>query len=342
MLYIFNAISRRDCVLAYTAHVRHFYKTARIFLHLVTFVINNARIDVDETMHFQLHCSLGLSAIVIMAVSGLPLPERTYINSQSLNNFQCKPVTNSTCAKHFNMRVENTWYARFPNARGLSLNRSINEFSDFSWLLELNNYCSHMLHLLLCFYYFPPCSPQYQFDLFAKPCQEVCREATDACLPIVRALRGGAVSIPRHLDCVNFTSRSSVGVRVNVATTRSTGLSTSVLACPNASEFVCKQTQMVYRKNVILLFYIMNVCIQFNVINNFSIPHHHSAIHVDFSLPAGEMAYKVAEAGSSLEVCLVLANVGSYSLNATLTTPVSVHLSTLQINNTLYEQGYYS
>lgn len=215
-------------------------------------------------MHSQLHCLLGLSAIVIMAVSGLPSPQRTYTNSQSLNNCQCKPVTNSSCAKHFNMRQEDTWYARFPNARGLGLKRSLNEFSDFSWLLELNNYCSHMLHLLLCFYYFPPCSPQYQFDLFAKPCQEVCREATDACLPIARALRDGAVSIPRHLDCVNFTSKSSAGdaVRVNVATTRSTGQSTSVLACPNASEFVCKQTQMVYRKNVIPLFYIMNVCIQ--------------------------------------------------------------------------------
>lgn len=287
-----------------------------------------------EQMHSQLHFTLGLFAIIIMAVSSLPSSQRTYINSQSLNIFQCKPVTNNSCARHFNMSEEDTWYARFPNTRGLSLKRSLDEFSDFSWLLDQNNYCSHMLHLLLCFYYFPPCSPRYNFDLFAKPCQEVCKEATDACLPIARALRDGAVSIPRHLDCVNFTSRSrdEDAVRVNVATTRSTGSPTSVLACPNASEFVCKQIQLVYRKNVIP-FVLCNECVHTEICDLIT------AIHVDFSLPAGNMGYKVQEAGSNLEVCLVLANVGSYSLNATLTTPVSVHLSTLQTNNTLYEQG---
>lgn len=42
------------------------------------------------------------------------------------------------------------------------------------------------------------------------------------------------------------------------------------------------------------------------------------------------MEYKVAEAEGNLKVCLVLANVGSYNPNSTLTTPVSVNLSTLQ------------
>lgn len=221
-------------------------------------------------MHSQLHCSLGLAAIIIMAVNSLPAPERTYTHIQSPYTFQCEPVTNRTCAHHFNMREEDTWYARFPNARGLSLNRSLNEFSDFSKLLVQNNYCSHMLHILLCFYYFPPCSPRIESDLFAKPCQEVCREATEACLPLARAMRNDgndAVSIPRHLDCVNFQSRSSVGntIRPDVGITRSTGVSTVVLACPNASESVCKQTQVVYRKNVIS-FVLCNECMHTEII----------------------------------------------------------------------------
>lgn len=201
-------------------------------------------------MHSQLHCSLGLAAIIIMAVSSLPAPERTYTYSQSPYTFQCEPVTDRSCAHHFNMREEDTWYARFPNARGLGLNQSLNEFFDFSKLLDQNNYCSHMLHTLLCFYYFPPCSPKIESDLYAKPCQEVCREATEACLPIARAMGDEAVSIPRHLDCVNFQSVGNT-VRPDVAITRSTGVSTVVLACPNTSESVCKQTHVLCRKNVI-------------------------------------------------------------------------------------------
>lgn len=49
--------------------------------------------------------------------------------------------------------------------------------------------------------------------------------------------------------------------------------------------------------------------------------------------------YEVLEGASSLEVCLVLANTGSYDVNHTLATSVSVHLSTVQRNNTSYEMG---
>lgn len=66
---------------------------------------------------------------------------------------------------------------------------------------------------------------------------------------------------------------------------------------------------------------------------------YYAAIHVDFSLPPGKLTYEVVESAGNLEVCLELANVGSYNRNSTLNTPVSVHLSTIQIDHTMYEQG---
>ena len=150
--------------------------------------------------------------------------------SKAALHHQCKPVTNGSCAHYFNMRDEDSWYARFPNARGLGLTRSLKEFYDFSWLLNQSNYCSRMLHIMLCFYYFPPCSPLWNPEMSARPCREVCREATEACQPIARALRGSAVSIPRHLDCANFEeSRGAGNGEVD---------STELLACPNSSEFL--------------------------------------------------------------------------------------------------------
>ena len=158
---------------------------------------------------------------------------------------RCKPVHNHSCAKHFNMLEEDAWYARFPNNRGVGLSRSLNEFADFTWLLELNNYCSRMLYTLLCFHYFPPCSPLSLLQLIVQPCREVCREATEACLPIARAVHGEAVSIPHHLDCANFQSSSlhhrSSGVKFVVENDATLSNDpTVVLACPNSSEFVCK------------------------------------------------------------------------------------------------------
>lgn len=191
-------------------------------------------------MRSLLHCSLGLSAI-FLAVSSLPSPMlEPKADTSSLDAFyQCKPVANSSCARHFNMREEDAWYAGFPNARGFSLNRSLKEFSDFSWLLHQKNYCSRMLYNLLCFYYFPPCLPQNGPELVARPCYEVCREAADACLPIAQVIRGDTVNIPHHLNCANFEkSRVQDDIRGDSEVTRSAAAdsTTVVLACPNASE----------------------------------------------------------------------------------------------------------
>ena len=75
------------------------------------------------------------------------------------------------------------------------------------------------------------------------------------------------------------------------------------------------------------------------------IPHRNfllcAAVHVDFLLPPGKLTYEVAEGEGSLEVCLVLANIGSYGLDQTLNTSVIVHLSTIQTDNTTHEVGQY-
>ena len=182
-------------------------------------------------MHTLMQRSLVFS-VAFLVLSCILLVESTSETSTSFH--QCIPVANLSCARHFNMR-EGSWYARFPNARGLDLNRSIGEFSDFSWLLHQNNYCSRMLYILLCFYYFPPCSPQSGPQLIARPCNEVCREAAEACLPIAKVMRGDSLRIPRHLDCSNFES----GTRVleDIRGPGSDGPSV-LLACPNASELV--------------------------------------------------------------------------------------------------------
>lgn len=181
-------------------------------------------------MHTLMQRSLVFS-VAFLVLSCSPSAKSAYTSVR----YECKPVANLTCTRHFNMR-EGTWYARFPNARGLDRNRSMEEFSDFSWLLEQENYCSRMLYILLCFYYFPPCSPPSGPELVAWPCNEVCREAAEACLPIARAMRGDNLDIPRHLDCSNFESGSHAQDIIRRPGSEETGV---LLACPNASKLHC-------------------------------------------------------------------------------------------------------
>ena len=193
-------------------------------------------------MHAPVHSSLIILAAISVVIS-MPAPESTPPKLDSAFH-QCKPVPIRTCARHFNMPEETTWYATFPNARGLGLAHSLKEFSDFTRLLEMGNYCSLMLHTLLCFHYFPPCSPPNNPGLVVQPCQEVCREATEACLPIARAMSGDAVSIPNHLDCVNFAEYSHHRTRYYNHASRADNTASGtvispnvVLACPNSCEF---------------------------------------------------------------------------------------------------------
>ena len=186
-------------------------------------------------MHGPMQHSLVFS-VAFVVLSCIPSAKSTSDVYTSVR-YECKPVANLSCTRHFNMR-EGTWYARFPNARGLDRNHSKEEFSDFSWLLNQDNYCSRMLYILLCFFYFPPCSPQSGPELVARPCNEVCREAAEACLPIARAMRGDNLDIPRHLDCSNFESGSRAPEDIiRRPGSEETGV---LVACPNASELYCR------------------------------------------------------------------------------------------------------
>ena len=60
---------------------------------------------------------------------------------------------------------------------------------------------------------------------------------------------------------------------------------------------------------------------------------------MDFALVPGKLVYEVLESESNLQVCLVLANVGSFDLTSSLNVSVFVHLSTVHAGHTLYEQG---
>lgn len=55
-----------------------------------------------------------------------------------------------------------------------------------------------------------------------------------------------------------------------------------------------------------------------------------SGIHLDFSPPTGKVKYEVLENAGSLEVCLTLANVGSYDSTVNLDTPVTVKLTAIE------------
>lgn len=189
----------------------------------------------------MLHRLLALSTLTVAVIS-LPTP---YSKPPVLDSAyqRCKPISDDewpsrrSCARHFSMGAENTWHATFPNARGFNVNDSMREFSDFSSLLEMDNYCSRMLYTLLCFYYFPPCSLHTHPGMVVQPCQEVCREATEACLPAVRALSGGSVGlIPPHLNCSNFEEYRLRQLRYFNPERREdrTRQPNTVLACPNS------------------------------------------------------------------------------------------------------------
>lgn len=105
----------------------------------------------------------------------------------------------SQCARHFNF----SFNGMFPNSRDLSMPQAVSEFSAFLPLLELNNYCSHVLHSFLCYHYFPPCAPESHPAYL--PCREVCEVAWKECLDLTYQMY--SIPPPEHLNCTNFPSK---------------------------------------------------------------------------------------------------------------------------------------
>ena len=152
------------------------------------------------------------------------------------------------CADYF---VVETWYGRPLDAlEGLDPDDSIAEFFDFFALLYQDNYCSRMLFTLLCFHYFPPCSPARP-GVVATPCRHVCTEAMTACLPYAHALYGKMFesAFPQYLNCSHFAEVDADNISLECSVNASDESSTcstireldeiSSFACPNASKSAC-------------------------------------------------------------------------------------------------------
>ena len=154
---------------------------------------------------------------------------------------ECRALRGSMCADHFGTE---TWYGLFPNDQGLDKDDSIAEFFHFFALLHQDNYCSHLIHNLLCYLYFPPCSPQCP-GRGVTPSRQLCEEAVEACLPYAQVLYGSTFqkTFPKFINCSSFAQESSsVGTcptsRGNTTTAIESCCSTDTLHSPNASKYV--------------------------------------------------------------------------------------------------------
>lgn len=149
----------------------------------------------------------------------------------------CQEIFGSSCAHHFGA---DHWAARFPNARELDLFHSLSEFQHFEPILVMDNYCSHVLHNLLCFHYFPKCDLENHSQLGATPCRETCIEATTACIEHVRAIQNNPLfEFPEHLNCNNFANGSQCCITVSEVSGENDDECDSLCtACPSASKFI--------------------------------------------------------------------------------------------------------
>ena len=220
------------------------------------------------------------------------------------NECTCNEVVNSLCSLHFGTE---SWYGQFPNARDQDLTQAIDEFFDFRQFLFLDNYCSHMMYNFLCFHYFPKCDLQNR--LAATPCSETCNEALTSCIDHARAIQVN-YTFPAHLNCSNFPSGSS-------ECTSATRCNQPCTACPNASQ--------------LLTSYFFSACY------HLLLP---AAIHLEFGIPAGKTEFSGSEEEGVAEVCLRLANVGSYDPDATLEVEATANLDPASSSGELFRNNY--
>ena len=95
--------------------------------------------------------SAAIFLVAVTALAASVVPNSGGKVSDNETQYQCKELPKTIsglCADYFGRE---TWHGRFPNARGLDMDDSIEEFFHFFALLYQDNYCSHMLHNLLCF-----------------------------------------------------------------------------------------------------------------------------------------------------------------------------------------------
>lgn len=150
--------------------------------------------------------------IGLLCVAGsLPSNRRQWFYSAFDNVGECVRI-NHPCNQVFN-RSDGESYAKIPNTRGATLDRSIDEFNDFYALLNAHRpSCYLALWSLLCFHYFPQCRPDLPLKYVVTPCREVCEKARRGCVDF---LETGNMTWPEHMDCAKFNSSHEDSLCIN-------------------------------------------------------------------------------------------------------------------------------
>ena len=188
----------------------------------------------------MISAALFLVAVTALAASDAPNSEGQISDNET--QYQCKELPKTIsglCADYFGRE---TWHGRFPNARGLDMDDSIEEFFHFFALLYQDNYCSRMLHNLLCFHYFPLCSTECP-GVEVTPCRQLCSEAVKTCLPYARVLYGKIFQndkgheFPHYLNCSSFETEVDYHSSMyNSTDVHCSSPEEKHLDCPSASE----------------------------------------------------------------------------------------------------------
>ena len=136
---------------------------------------------------------LALYVILLAATIGC-------ISAGNICQTNCVVVKENICSNYFNGNL----CSYFPTStRDLSMKETISEFSHFLPLLKLDNYCSYLLHTVLCYHYYPACTAQNHL----LPCRGLCEEVFDECL--TKIYKSWKISAPDHLNCSRFPSALS-------------------------------------------------------------------------------------------------------------------------------------
>lgn len=109
-----------------------------------------------------------------------PKPTATMGSLTEDNAPTCVEQFNHPYCRQINGQPRN---AMFPNPRGQYMADAMKEFNDFATLMDKG--CSEKLGTLLCFFYFPFCTPGY--SIVIKPCRSLCEEVTRDCAEALTA-----------------------------------------------------------------------------------------------------------------------------------------------------------
>ena len=163
---------------------------------------------------------LFVAIYLCYSITGAPTNRRRWFYPAFLRDSdgaECKKFEKHPCNDVFN-RTASERYAKFPNSRGMTLEGSMEEFAQYFTLFNLQpEGCYLEMWSLLCFHYFPQCSPTLPLRYIATPCRETCERARAGCEGF---LGDRNISWPEHLDCSKFNSSRQDDLCVNSSADR--------------------------------------------------------------------------------------------------------------------------